>query len=118
MSSFVGFAPADDPKYVILMTVNEPSAGAYYGSIVSAPYVGQVFKKIFDCETDFPFIEEEIREKVTMPNLDGKDYAEAVKTLKELGLYFEHEGEGNVVTSTLPIVGETLEKGDVVLIRT
>lgn len=37
VSSFVGFAPASDPKYVILVMVENPKAGTYYGSSVAGP---------------------------------------------------------------------------------
>ncbi|MFR6641039.1 MAG: peptidoglycan D,D-transpeptidase FtsI family protein [Christensenellales bacterium] len=45
VSSFVGFAPVQDPRYVVLMTIDEPTAGAYYGSVVAAPYVGRIFRR-------------------------------------------------------------------------
>ena len=47
VSTFVGFAPADNPEYIALIVVDEP-VGAYYGGIVAAPYVGQMFKNIFE----------------------------------------------------------------------
>ena len=48
IASFIGFAPADNPQYLALMIVDEPSAGPYYGSIVAAPYVGDIFRNIFE----------------------------------------------------------------------
>ena len=47
VSSFVGFFPADKPKYLCLMIVDEPQ-GQSYGSIVAAPYAGLVFQGIID----------------------------------------------------------------------
>jgi cell division protein FtsI (penicillin-binding protein 3) len=44
VSSFVGFAPADDPKVCIAVIVDEPK-GAYYGGAVAAPVVGRVLKR-------------------------------------------------------------------------
>ena len=46
VSTFVGFAPVENPKYIALIVVDEP-VGAYYGGLVAAPYVGQIFKSIF-----------------------------------------------------------------------
>ena len=46
VSTFVGFAPVENPKYIALIVVDEP-IGAYYGGLVAAPYVGQIFKSIF-----------------------------------------------------------------------
>ncbi len=45
VSSFVGFFPAESPKYLALVTVDEPQ-GAYYGSIVAAPVAKSVFESI------------------------------------------------------------------------
>ena len=45
VSSFVGFAPVENPRYVLAMIVDEPGGYMYYGSLVAAPYAGEVFKK-------------------------------------------------------------------------
>ncbi len=42
VSSFIGFAPADDPKICVLVSVNEPKNGAYFGGVVAAPVVKNV----------------------------------------------------------------------------
>jgi len=118
VSSFVGFAPADNPQYAILMIIDEPSSYAYYGSIVAAPYVGQVFEKIFDYLDIKPTENIAEKEYVEMPYLDGKGVNECVNALDKLGLKYEIAGEGETVSSTLPVVGEKVEKGDIVLLRT
>lgn len=43
-ASFCGYFPAENPKYSIIVVINDPSKKAYYGSLVSGP----VFKKIAD----------------------------------------------------------------------
>lgn len=118
VSSFVGFAPADDPEYVILMTVDEPSSGAYYGSIVAAPYVGDIFSKIFAYEQIAPTDNAEKIEYIDMPELTDKSVDYALNELKKLGLYVECAGNGDTVISTLPLSETKVKKGDVVLIRT
>ncbi len=45
ISSFIGFAPANDPKVIILITIDEPE-GIYYGGTIAAPVVGDIFKNI------------------------------------------------------------------------
>lgn len=45
ISSFLGFAPADDPQVIALITIDEP-AGIYYGGTIAAPVVGDLFKNI------------------------------------------------------------------------
>ncbi len=46
ISTFIGFAPAEDPEYITLFMVDEP-VGAYYGGVVAAPYVGEIYTNMF-----------------------------------------------------------------------
>ncbi len=45
ISSFIGFAPADDPQVIALITIDEP-VGVYYGGTVAAPVISDIFEKI------------------------------------------------------------------------
>lgn len=54
VSSFVGFFPADDPKYLALVIVDEPQ-GAYYGSVVAAPLAKQIFEGIIKLRGIVPY---------------------------------------------------------------
>ena len=45
ISSFVGFAPADDPQVIALITIDEPQ-GIYYGGTIAAPVIADLFKNI------------------------------------------------------------------------
>lgn len=45
ISSFLGFAPADDPQVIALITIDEPE-GVYYGGTIAAPVVGDIFENI------------------------------------------------------------------------
>ena len=47
ISSFVGYFPANSPKYLALVVINEPE-GQYYGSTVASPYAKEVFEGIID----------------------------------------------------------------------
>ena len=58
VSSFVGFFPADAPKYLALVIVDEPQ-GAYYGSVVASPVAKEIFEGIISL-------------KNISPNNDGK----------------------------------------------
>jgi cell division protein FtsI (penicillin-binding protein 3) len=44
VSSFAGFAPVSDPRLVIAVMIDEPSAGQYYGGAVAAPVFAQVMQ--------------------------------------------------------------------------
>ena len=53
VSSFVGFFPADEPKYLTLVIVDEPQ-GAYYGSVVAAPCAKEIFEGIISLKNIQP----------------------------------------------------------------
>ncbi len=45
ISSFIGFAPADNPKVIALITIDEPE-GIYYGGTIAAPVIADLFRNI------------------------------------------------------------------------
>ncbi len=45
ISSFIGFAPADDPQIIALITIDEPQ-GVYYGGTIAAPVIADIFRNI------------------------------------------------------------------------
>lgn len=45
ISSFLGFAPADDPQVIALITIDEP-VGIYYGGTIAAPVIADIFENI------------------------------------------------------------------------
>lgn len=118
ISSFIGTYPADNPDYLFMVLVDEPSAGAYYGSLVAAPYgkefFGQLFQ-LFDIPKDDTSV---VLEEVIMPQITGMSLANAVAELKKSGLEYEIDGAGGVVQKQLPPAGTILHKGDTVLIVT
>jgi cell division protein FtsI (penicillin-binding protein 3) len=44
IASFVGLAPASDPRIVVAVMIDEPSAGKYYGGVVAAPVFAQIMQ--------------------------------------------------------------------------
>jgi stage V sporulation protein D (sporulation-specific penicillin-binding protein) len=45
IASFIGFAPADDPQVITLLTIDEP-VGTYYGGTIAAPVVKELYENI------------------------------------------------------------------------
>lgn len=121
VASFVGGFPADNPKYVCLVVVDEPS-GAYYGSIVATPYAKKIFENIIEYKNIAPEnLEEDLKKlekTVEMPNLVGLSLSEAVVKLNSLNLQYEIDGEGGIVTSQTPAPKEMLCERSIVLIGT
>lgn len=118
ISSFIGTYPASDPEYLVFIMVDEPSAGAYYGSIVAAPYGKIVFENLFE------YLGEEKQdpnakvEYISMPNLVGLPLAQAVKILKENQLFYEIDGEGEFVLDQLPPPQTEIAKGSTIVLIT
>jgi len=54
VSSFVGFFPANAPKYACLVVIDEPK-GQSYGSVVAAPYAGEIFQGIINAKKLQPY---------------------------------------------------------------
>ena len=118
ISSFVGTYPANNPEYLVFIMVDEPSAGAYYGSIVAAPYGKMVFSKMFEYLGEEKQDESIIIEYVEMPDVVGMSLTEACLTLKDLGLDYEIDGEGEYIIQQLPPIGTSLAKGTTILLMT
>ena len=111
VSSFFGTYPAENPEYAMLLLVNEPSAGVYYGSVVAAPYAKQIFSGIFQAKNIKSQDEQQKqKEYVEMPNLVGLSLVEACETLVSMGLNYELDGEGGMVVAQFPPTGTVLEK--------
>ena len=114
--SFVGLAPMDDPRYIILVGLDTPSAstGIYIsGGVMAAPTVGAVMADIL------PYLEVEKAEApviVTVPDLSGMEAKEAEDALAELGLSPVPKGIGEMVTAQLPGADTPLEAGSQVLL--
>ena len=115
LSSFVGFASVDDPRYVVLFYVDEPQGYLYYGSQVAAPYVGEIFANIF-AYCDWSKVDTEAPPTFEMPDLLGKTYGEARGIAAELGLYLEAGGEGTYVTYQFPVAGAQCTQRNVLYI--
>ncbi len=123
VSSFVGGFPADNPEYMCLVVVDEPSSGAYYGSIVATPYAKKVFEGIIKYKNikptgDLLSDEKLIQENIDMPNLVGKSLSEAVSILAKLNLQYELDGEGGIVLSQTPPPSTKVRERAIVLIGT
>lgn len=115
ISSFVGFTEIGGRTVVCLFKVDEPQGYVYYGSIVAAPYVGQIFSGAFAAFGEEPDYEQnELPETTRMPELFGLSLTEAASAVKTAGLQYEYSGEGGAVTSQFPVAGSELYEGAVV----
>jgi stage V sporulation protein D (sporulation-specific penicillin-binding protein) len=120
ISSFIGFAPAEDPQVLALAVIYNPQ-GIYYGGTIAAPVVKEIFENILPyLGIEQVYAETEIEEynigNITMPNLVGLDKSETDKILKEYELNVEYLNEGERVTDQFPLAGETISKTSNILL--
>ena len=116
--SFVGVAPIDDPKYVVLVALDTPAYsensekytvhGMYIsGGLMAAPTVRDIFLDILPylgVEPDYG--SEDIRGvNFTVPDVIGMDETEAGELLAEKTIIYRVVGTGSVVTDQLPVAG-------------
>lgn len=104
VSTFIGFAPADDPEYILLFIVDEPKGGIYYGSMVAAPFASEIFSNIFNYK-GWASSQVEQKPSFEMPNVKRMSVTSAYKILAQCGLYYEVCGEGDKVINQLPVAG-------------
>lgn len=111
--STVAFAPADDPKYAVIIIVDEPQSGVLYGSTVAAPYVANVMEAILPyLGVEAVYTEEELEKMtVTAPNCLYWSRSRAESYCASRGLQCEVIGdEGEVIYGQYPVAGTVMEK--------
>lgn len=116
ISSFIGTYPATNPKYILIVCVNEPSNGAYYGGVVAKPIGQNIFYKIFQTKSISPTDNSQLDNSpnIEMPNVEGLTLSEACAKLKQLGLDAIIENDGEKVIYQLPKAGTKLYLGEIV----
>lgn len=117
IASFIGFAPYDDPKYVVYVVVDEPQ-GAYYGGVVAAPIAGDIFESVFKIDASInKDLSVERVENIELDTLIGMTLTGAAGYLQGKGLQYLVQGEGDFVTSQIPAPGAMVADGDIVLLK-
>ena len=120
ISSFVGMAPIDDPKVTVMITVDEPSNGNYYAGQVAVPYAHTLFTDIFNYLNNQFSADtiSKIEKDVVVPEVRGMKKEEAEKTLKDLNIQCDIEGNGSTIISMDPYPGYTVKEGSIIKLYT
>jgi len=64
LASFAGYFPADNPKYSVMVTINNPKGGTYYGGSVAGPVFKEIAERIFAAMNLFEEVSDEPEDKV------------------------------------------------------
>jgi len=134
-SSFVGYFPADQPKYSCIVVVHKPNVAAgYYGADVAGPVFKRIAQKIY---TDSPptnhiknidskvnslesnyasYYKKTQIESSVVPNVKGMVAMDAIALLENLGLSVELKGSGKVKSQSIQ-VGEQISKNQIIILE-
>ncbi len=115
IASFIGFAPYDNPEFVVYVIVDEP-VGAYYGGVVAAPVAGRIFEKIFEFSGYNENLEENANSDIELETFIGMSLTQSVVALSQRNLQYLIQGEGDYVVNQIPAPGSYVKEGDVVLL--
>jgi stage V sporulation protein D (sporulation-specific penicillin-binding protein) len=121
ISSFVGFAPANNPQVIALVLIDEPT-GIYYGGVIAAPVISDLYSNILP----YLGIEESYSEKeietynigsFQVPDFVGKTKKEVKDLLKiyDFGELYP-VGEGDNVIEQFPLPGDTVDKDSALIL--
>lgn len=116
ISSCVTFAPAEDPQIAILVLVDDPTSGQYFGSAVAAPIVSNILSEVLPHLGIKPNTDGE--STVTVPNYSNKSIEDAKLQIEAAGLKCVIRGNGNTVYGQLPEAGTVISTDGVVIIYT
>ncbi len=127
--SFLGFAPANDPKVIVLVALDSPKtaspnssytpSGQYIsGGGMAAPIAGQLLADILDhMGVEKQYTESELSDVDTMvPKITDLPLSEAERLLAKVGLTYRTVGDGTVVTDQIPAIGATVPGGSEIIL--
>ena len=134
ISSFVGYFPADKPKYSCIVVIHKPEKKiGYYGNIVAAPVFKQIARKIYTntpVQDEVQFTSELVNmnrsydnyyKKVnashkTVPNVKNMPGMDAISLLENLGFKVNFKGIGKVKSQSIK-PGSELKKGKTIILE-
>ncbi len=121
IASYCGFAPADDPKVVLLVFYDTPKGDNYYGSAVAAP----TFRNIMNDVLPYLGVERKYNDEElakldikNTPDVTGKALSEAQNAIQQEGLQYKVVGSGESVLSQIPEAGKVIPGSGTVVLYT
>lgn len=120
IASYAAFAPVDDPEIAVIVVVDEPSQGVYYGSLIAAPAVGSIMSDVLPYLGYSPEYSEEDLESMgtSVPNVVGEGILNAKSDLNKLGISYEVVGDGDDIVDQMPKRGATITSDSKVILYT
>ena len=136
IASFCGFAPVEDPIFTVLVMIDDPRGGDFYGGQIAAPVASRIFTQLLRYahvepssntfaettgETEKGRTDDEEKRmeaaatppegKAVVPDFTGLSLREAARLAELRGLTFESEGTGAAVSQSLS-VNDIVDQGE------
>lgn len=136
IASFCGFAPVEDPIFTVLVMIDDPRGGDFYGGQIAAPVASRIFTQLLryahvepssntfaetTSETEKGRTDDEEKRmeaaatppegKAVVPDFTGLSLREAARLAELRGLTFESEGTGAAVSQSLS-VNDIVDQGE------
>lgn len=123
VASFVGMAPANDPKISIFISIDEPDPSNYYAGQIAAPVGQQMFNDIFNyydykIDASDESVAKSLLKDVIIPNVRGMKKEDASKLLKAQKLNFELQNNESIIVDMNPKPGYTVKEGAKIILYT
>ena len=133
IASFIGFGPVEDPKFVVLVVIDDPQKGSYYGSQIVAPVFKDIVSQLVRYYQLSPYVKDSTPVavkpsntlpephlsgdgSVTLPNFTGFTYGEVRDWLHKAGLAFKPDGTG-IAVSQDESGGTTVQPGTAITVH-
>jgi len=118
VASFIGMAPADDPRIAVLVVIDEPDPSNYYGGQIAAPVVASIVKDTLRYLNVKPMYTEEeaaklVKDKVKVPDIRNVPLQEGLKALKANNLQFQVVG--NIIENDKNLIVDQTPKPDIMV---
>ena len=120
IASFVGCAPADDPKIAVLIVIDEPQGAVHGGGAIAAPVAGTVIEETLKyMNIDPVYSAKELAQlNGVTPDVNSMSVDNAKATLKNKGFSARVVGDGKTVVSQYPLKGQNIPLDGVVILYT
>jgi stage V sporulation protein D (sporulation-specific penicillin-binding protein) len=118
IGSFLGFAPADNPRFALLLVVDEADVPVDYGSITASPFAQQIMADTLAYLGVAPQLPAGATPKpdVLVPDLRGLAVDQARTALRAAGLNWLADGEQQTVLDQMPPPGAKMTAGSIVML--
>lgn len=119
IASFIGFGPVEDPRFVALVVIDDPSQGSVYGGQIVAPVFKDIMSQLVRYYQISPSVREQEKttkvekrslptvtkqgnDRIVIPDFTGYSFGEVRQWLHEAGLAFIPDGTGYAVSQDIP----------------